>query len=175
MKNSILLFSALTLALISCNSSSSKQTLSPSDDIPDSIIVENNKMKDFVESDHSEKSTTFISYKATPQRTTEDNDTTIYEMPVTTAVLENAVDYFRTNNKYKNWNKDDKKLIILKCIAEKDGLVSNIKVLRGGSGNTDLDYEAIRLIKQAKLSPARNEKNEVVRSFWAIAVHFPPE
>lgn len=175
MKNSILLFSALTLALISCNSSSSKQTLSPSDDIPDSIIVENNKMEDFVESDHSEKSTTFISDKAAPQRTTESNDTIIYEVPVVPAALENAVDYFRANNKYKNWNKGDKKLVILKCIAEKDGSISSVRVLRDGSGNSDLDNEAIRLIKQARLSPAKNEKNEVIRSFWTIVVHFPAE
>lgn len=175
MKNLILLFSVLQLIFISCNSNNSKQVLSSSEDTPDSLIVENNRINDSVESGHPEKSTTLVSDKTGTQTIMQDNDTTIYEIPATTAVLENAIEYFRANNKYKNWRQNDKRFVILKCITEKDASISNIGVLRGGSGNSDLDNEAIRLIKQAKLIPAKNEKNEVIRSFWMTVIHFPPE
>lgn len=175
MRNLILLLSVLFLLLFSCNSNSSKQVLSSSEETSDSLIKENNRMNDAEESDHSEKSKTLVSDKAISQKITQDNDTIIYEAPMVSAALENAIDYFRTNNKYKNWNKNDEKLVILKCIAEKNGSISNVRILRDGSGNSDLDNEAIRLIKQAKLTPARDAKDVAVRSLWTIAVHFPPE
>lgn len=176
MKNLTLLFSALLLVLISCNSNGSKQTLSSSsENIPDSIIIEKSEMKEAVKSGHSEENEPLVLDNAVYHTVTQDNDTIIYEVPVVPAALENAVAYFRTNNKYKNWNKDDKKLVILKCIAEKDGSISSVRVLRDGSGNSNLDNEAIRLIKQAKLTPARDAKDVAVRSLWTTVVRFPPE
>jgi len=102
-------------------------------------------------------------------------DTTIYESPYYTAEIEDAVKYFRENNKYKDWPKNNAKTIIVQCIAEKDSTSTRIKVLKTESGNKDLDNEAIRLIKDAKISPAGNGQQEPIRSLFTIAVHFPPK
>ncbi|PXV58872.1 hypothetical protein CLV62_14219 [Dysgonomonas alginatilytica] len=174
MKILVTLCFVLSLFLISCNSNSSKQTLS-SENISDDVTKENNETNDFVELNHPKKNAATVYEKKAPQSTTLDNDTTVYEMPATTAALESAVDYFRANNRYKDWDKKNKKTVLIKGITEKNGSISNVKIFRDGSGIHELDSEAIRLIKQAKLTPARNEKNEIVRSFWMIAIHFPAE
>lgn len=174
MKNLIYPFLVYSLLLFnSCNHGSPKQTLFISNDnASDSITIDNNKMDGFIENSSSKS---IVAEKNTSIATALDNDTTIYEAPATTAILENAIDYFRANNKYKNWDKENKKTLLVKCIAEKDGSTSNVRLLRGGSGIIDLDNEAIRLIEQSKLTPARNEDNEIVRSSWVIAIHFPTE
>lgn len=161
MKKSTSLFFILLLFLISCNGNNSKQTL-PTKNKSDSLKAENRVTYDSVILNNS-------------QKTKSDCDTTVYDMPATTARLEEPDKYFRTNNKFKNWDKRDKRRIPVKCIAEKDGSTSNIRILQGGSGNIKLDKEAVRLIKQAKLTPARNEKNEIIRSYFVILIHFPSE
>lgn len=120
------------------------------------------------------------------QKTEVYQDTTIYNTPPTTALLENASAYFRTNNKYKDWNKNDERKILLKAIIEKDGTPTNLHIvggwnnksderIEGTCGNKELDEEALRLIRNAKISPATNESEEAVRSNWIILVHFPPK
>lgn len=109
-----------------------------------------------------------------PFRTEE--DTTIYASASdveTTAILENAQAYFRMNNKYKDWDQKDKKTVIVQCVVEKDSTASNIQVR--GCGNKELDNEAIRLIKEAKITPAEKGNRMLVRSLWTILVHFPAE
>jgi len=161
MKKLTSLFFFLPLFLISCNGNNSKQTLS-SEITSDSLKTENKEAGDSAILENS-------------QKTESDCDTTVYDMPATTARLEEPIKYFRTNNKFKNWDKRDKKRIPVKCIAEKDGSTSNIRILQGGSGNLKLDKEAVRLIKLAKLTPARNEKNEIIRSYFTINIHFPAQ
>lgn len=107
--------------------------------------------------------------------TVSQEDTIVHKMPYYTAELEDAINYFRINNKYKDWQVKDSKTIIIQCVVEKDSTSSGIKILRNGSGNKDLDNEAIRLIKEADILPARDDKGKPIRSIFSIAVHFPPK
>lgn len=101
-------------------------------------------------------------------------DTTIYDMPYNTAHLEDAINYFRKNNRYKDWDKNDKKKIIVRAIIEKDSTASHIQVMSRDSANQELKEEAIRLIREAKILPALNEEGEAVRSKWMNIIEFPP-
>lgn len=101
-------------------------------------------------------------------------DTTVYKDPYYTAELDDAIEYFRKNNRYKDWPKNDPKTVIIKCIAEKDSTATDIRILRDGGGSKDLDEEAKRLIKSAKISPAMYESKKAVRSEFTILVYFPP-
>ena len=81
--------------------------------------------------------------------------------------------YFKENNKYKDWDPTDKKVVKLIFVSEKDGTAADIKI-RENCDNTDLDNEAIRLIKEAKYIPGTNLKDEPIRIEMSITVYFPP-
>lgn len=100
-------------------------------------------------------------------------DTTICKNPVTTAMLEDQLDYFRTNNRFKKWDKKDKKVVCVRAIIEKDGSPRQVLVIKS-SGNEELDREAIRLIENATITPAKTELQQPLRSLWMIPVYFPP-
>lgn len=102
-------------------------------------------------------------------------DTIIHEIPYYTAELENWKEYFRENNQYKDWSKNDRKTTLIQCIVEKDSITKNVKVLGKGSGNRKLDDEAIRLISEAKVPPAMDGNKKPVRSVFSILVFFPPQ
>lgn len=102
-----------------------------------------------------------------------EGDTTICERDCSSANLDNAISYFRENNKYKDWLANDKKDVLVRGIAEKDSTLNRISIK--SCGNKDLDDEAIRLIKNAKISPALNNQGKPVRSQYVIIVHFPPQ
>lgn len=103
-----------------------------------------------------------------------DEDTTIYDMPATGAVMQNAVNYLRENNKFKDWNKNDIQKVFVRGVVEKDGKLSTI-VKVGGTENEELKKEAVRLLKGATITPATNEKRQPVRSYWTNVVEFPPK
>lgn len=109
-----------------------------------------------------------------------DNDRIYYfkdlkEIKETPVFKETPTQYFRNNNRYKDWNINDKKEVVLEYIVEKDGTASNIKI-RKSSNNTDLDEEAIRLIKEAKHLPGTNLQGEYIRcGNTIITVFFPPK
>jgi len=100
------------------------------------------------------------------------NDTTIYDIPTNTAQLPDDITYFKQNNKYKDWDKNNSKVVILQGIVEKDGTISRVRILRS-SNEKKLDEEALRLIKSAQYIPGKNAKGEDVRSKFSILVHFP--
>lgn len=102
-------------------------------------------------------------------------DTTVYDMPYNTAILEDAAEYFRKNNRFKDWDKNDQKRILVRAVIEKDSTASNVQVLSRDVENAELKEEAARLIREAKISPALNEKGEKVRSKWTNIVFFPPK
>jgi TonB family protein len=102
---------------------------------------------------------------------TSDDDTTVYNEPDQTAMLPDAVNYFRQNNKFKDWNANDRKNVVLQGIVEKDGTITNVKILRS-SKVKELDDEALRLIKSAKYAPGEMER-KAVRSKFTIGVPFP--
>ena len=92
-----------------------------------------------------------------------------------TPTLKEAKQYFRNNNRYKDWDINDKREVVLEFVVEKDGIASNIKIHKS-SNNTDLDREAIRLIKEAEYSPGTNLQGEYIRcGNTIITVFFPPK
>ena len=89
--------------------------------------------------------------------------------------LENALDYFMANNKYKDWDPDNKKEVGLGYVVEKNGKSSDVKIVKS-CGVEELDNEALRLIKEAKFSPGINIKGERIRcGNMGIMVYFPPK
>lgn len=101
-------------------------------------------------------------------------DTTVYDMPYKTAELKDANDYFKKNNRYKDWDVNNRQTILVRAIIEKDSIASGIKILSKNIEHLELKEEAMRLIQDAKIAPALNEEGEAVRSKWTIAVYFPP-
>jgi TonB family protein len=105
---------------------------------------------------------------------TMEEDTTIYtdaRFITSTATLENAPDYFAKNNKYKDWDKNDPKSVWIKGIVEKDGSITNARVVKS-SKIDKLDAEAIRLIKSVKITPGTVDW-KVARTEFYIVVPFP--
>ena len=100
------------------------------------------------------------------------SDTTIYDAPEPTAELPDANAYFRQNNKFKDWDKSNSKVVILQGVVEKNGTISGVRILRP-SNVKQLDDEALRLIQSAKYKPGKNSKGEDVRSKFTIPVYFP--
>jgi len=91
-----------------------------------------------------------------------------------TAALKDAINYFRENNKYKDWDSSDRREVIIKAIIEKDGTASNV-IVQKSSGNGDLDNEAIRLIKDATYLIATNLSGKPIRIDYTNIVYFPPK
>lgn len=92
-----------------------------------------------------------------------------------TPILNDANQYFRNNNRYKDWDINDKREVVLEYIVEKDGTTSNI-IIKKSSNNEDLDKEAVRLIKKAKHLPGTNLKGEYIRcGNTIITIYFPPK
>lgn len=98
------------------------------------------------------------------------------EMPYYTAYLENWESYFRTNNKYKDWDSKDAKMTMITATIDKYGKPHDVKVLRSCNVKK-LDEEAIRLIREATtISPAKTEQGEDIEmKEWVIPVYFPPK
>ncbi|MDR0974037.1 MAG: energy transducer TonB [Prevotellaceae bacterium] len=86
-----------------------------------------------------------------------------------------AIEYFRTNNRYKDWDSADKKTAYMRCVVEQDGTVSKAELLKG-TGNEDLDKEAVRLMQGIpKVTPGRDKNNQPIRvQNMIFYVHFPP-
>lgn len=116
---------------------------------------------------------------------------TVWSIPFNTATLPDALDYFRTNNRYKDWDAAKGKRIMIGAVVEKDGRATDVKVVRawdynpatggmknktdGTCGVKELDEEAIRLIREAKLLPGKMKEGTPVRSKFVIMVEFPPK
>ena len=110
-----------------------------------------------------------------------DDDNRIYyfedliEMKETPTIKGNPKEYFRKNNKFKDWDANDPKKVLLEYIVEKNGTASNIEIKKS-SGNKELDDEALRLIKEAVYLPGTNLDGEPIRcGNTVIYVFFPPQ
>lgn len=115
------------------------------------------------------KQATEKSAKAEP--TEEENP----DLPYNTAELTTWKSYFQTNNKYKDWDSKDAKTVLIGATVDKEGKAHNVKVLKSCDVK-ELDEEAIRLIQEAPISPARNKDGkEVEQTNWGIPVYFPPK
>lgn len=114
---------------------------------------------------------------------------TVWNQPFNTAALPDAINYFRANNRYKDWDTEKGKRIMVQAISEKDGTATDAQVRYGwdynpqtGSmknkkegtcGVKELDEEALRLIREAKFLPGRSEEGTLVRSKFIIVIDFP--
>lgn len=97
------------------------------------------------------------------------------DLPYYTADLTTWKSYFQTNNKYKDWDSNEAKMALIGATIDKEGKAHDVKVSRS-SGVKELDEEAIRLIQEAPISPARNKDGKKVeQTNWVIPVYFPPK
>ena len=87
----------------------------------------------------------------------------------------NHLTYFRENNKYKDWPKDDEKRVLIGAVIEEDGTPTDVQV-KGSSEVDELDQEAIRLIKNITFEPGKNKDGKPLRvPNFVIFVFFPPK
>ncbi|MDR1980884.1 MAG: hypothetical protein LBQ39_04580, partial [Tannerellaceae bacterium] len=52
------------------------------------------------------------------------DDTTVYDVPDKPAQLLDAVAYFKKNNRYNDWDKNDRKRVTLQGVVEKDSTIT---------------------------------------------------
>lgn len=126
----------------------------------------------------------------TPQAGLSPEADSVWSIPHNTAYLKEWKTYFRTNNKYKDWDPDNGKVIALTAIIEKDGSATDLKFAwaadldtrkkslanrrNNSDGIQELEEEALRLIREAKIDPGKDKEGNPVRSKWIITVEFPP-
>ena len=99
-------------------------------------------------------------------------DTTIYDVPYYTAELQDAINYFRQNNKFKDWDKDNPQKVYLQGVVEINGTINSVRIIRP-SNVKELDDEALRLIKSAKYAPGKDNAGNDIRSKFSVIVPFP--
>lgn len=115
----------------------------------------------------------------TEKKDTVDNDRIYYFEDLQeikeTPRLAGPKEYFRKNNKFKDWDANDPKQVFLEYIVEKNGTASNVEI-KESSGIKKLDDEALRLIKEAEYLPGTNHKGEPIRCGNMMNhVFFPPK
>lgn len=105
-------------------------------------------------------------------------DDTIYEVAFTQPQYPEGMDalfkYIAAQIKYPADAKRKRKdgIVITQFVVEKDGSLSDIKVIRNGK-LPSLDAEALRVVKTIpKFTPGRNEKGEAVRVKFTLPVNF---
>jgi TonB family protein len=86
-----------------------------------------------------------------------------------------AVAYIKNNNRFGDWDKNDPKEVWVDYVVEKDGSTSNVTIWKS-CGIAELDNEAVRLIKEAKIpQPGVDKNGKPVRcGDQKMDVHFPP-
>lgn len=97
------------------------------------------------------------------------------DIPYYTAALTTWRSYFRTNNKYKDWDSANPQKVMIQADIDKYGKPHNVRLLRS-SEKKELDEEAIRLIQEAPIDPASNKDGDPIEHpNWVIPVYFPPK
>ena len=128
--------------------------------------------KKAVEHEKNEEVEIKVEKKNTEENKVERNEE---EMPYTTATLKDWENYFRQNNQYKDWPKDDEKRVLIGAVIEEDGTPTDVQV-KGSSEVDELDQEAIRLIKNITFEPGKNKDGKPLRvPNFVIFVFFPPK
>ena len=99
------------------------------------------------------------------------DDTELYSTPQ----FPNYQAYFRENNKYKDWPKDDQKMVLVGAVIEVDGTPTDVQVKKSSEVD-ELDQEAVRLIKNITFVPGKNKDGKPLRvPNFIITVFFPPK
>lgn len=106
-----------------------------------------------------------------PVAVEESVDTLVFNTPY----INNWKEYYRTNNRFKDWHPDKKVMAMVGAVIEKDGTPRELIIVKS-SGYDELDREAIRLVKEADIDPAKNKAKQPVRcSNFRAPVYFPPQ
>ena len=115
--------------------------------------------------------------KSTIDQVKASGDETVYEVVKTMPEFPGGFDamskYLVENIKYPEESKKNgvQGTVFVSYIVEKDGKVSNVKILRGIA--LDCDTEALRVVKgMPNWKPGRNDKNEVVRVAFNLPIKF---
>ncbi len=117
-----------------------------------------------------------IQIKSTKETVTSDStEQENQDLPYYTATLATWKSYFPAHNKYKDWDSKNAKQVLIGANIDKYGKPHDVKIIKS-SGIKELDEEAIRLIQEAPIVPAKNKDGEnVEQTNWGIPVYFPPK
>jgi len=99
--------------------------------------------------------------------------TVVKDMPEFPGGMDGLTNYLVTNIKYPEEARKSgiTGRVFITYVVEKDGTVSNVKVLRGIGGGCD--EEALRVVKaMPKWSPGKNEQGETVRFQYNLPIMF---
>lgn len=86
-------------------------------------------------------------------------------------------EYINKNLKYPDWEKENKiqGRITTNFIVEKDGTISNVKILRSVPNSKNMDAEAIRLVKNMPKWIPGKRNDSIVRVSYSIPIIFSYE
>ncbi len=88
--------------------------------------------------------------------------------------LKNHKEYYRKNNRFTDWDKNDQRTATVGYIVEKNGKSSDVKILES-SGVQELDDEAVRLIQEAEFTIGLNLESKPIRvGDMQVVISFPP-
>lgn len=178
----IALLSALFLFLSCTGNNKQQNATTPAENAPkiaNEAAVDSQTIETTAQENHPLTDANTV-VETTTEKETDDDDRTYYfkdlaEMDQTPTMKGNPKEYFRKNNKFKDWDADDPKKVLLEYIVEKNGTASNIEIKKS-SGNKELDDEAFRLIKEAVYLPGTNLDGKPIRcGNTMIYVFFPPQ
>jgi len=159
--------------------------------VNDTLIAESQKTEDSqvnsVKSNSSKDTVVLNKSKTEQQKNEQENKqsattTTTNEVvavPAIPAQLLKAVEYFRANNKFKDWDPKNPQKVYFKAIVEKDGTLTDLTIVKK-CDEESLNKEAFRLIHDAgangaKIDPGKDANGNPIRSKWMIVVDFPPK
>lgn len=97
----------------------------------------------------------------------------VEELPRYSKGMDGLYSFIRTNFKISDADKETKGKIFLSFIVEKDGSLSNIKVVRGI--NEALNSEAIRVVKASEKWIPGQQNGEKVRVSYTIPILIKPD
>ena len=138
------------------------------------IACGNNMRGKNVASDYVKEADSLVTDSLAQSPVANSEEDSVHYNPYYTPFLVDFKEYFAKNNRYKNWKEEEKKMVILKGIVEKDGSLSTLNIFRS-CGIIELDNEAYRLILEAKIDPGRNAGGEPIRCMCTFAIRFPSQ
>lgn len=100
--------------------------------------------------------------------------TIVEKMAVFPGGNEKMIRYIQTHQQYPPKAKLEGRggVSYITFIVEKDGSLSDIKVLKGASGGTDLDEEALRIVKSMPKWKPGKQNGKKVRVAYNLPVRF---
>ena len=167
------------IALSTCNNKSGRSMKLEDYSIEADTVKPNQTDKELTVCDSIHKDTLNTAKVDKSQISSDTTDESLDTPPYLPAQFVNALEYLRTNNKYKDWDPKNPKIVGIKAIIEKDGSLTNVAI-GIKCDEESLNKEAFRLINDAiangvKIEPAKNARGNPIRMRWGIYVSFPPK